>query len=386
MALHYPFRLVAVIILFVIVLVTGLDGGAAMAQTPPSSRTVKFPVTLDTAGYQAALFDVGACLVSGQPSEETLRKLAKEGYKTVVCLRTQPEMDDRTQVPFDEPALLNELNIKYVHIPLGAPGSYRPDAVKQFAEALEKSDGKVLLHCTVAWRASYMWMAYLISNHHYSVDEAWKSGMAMNITVDRTPLMLDQQLSYISTPHKNDARNPKDGILSKPGSKLTITSPKVVNAPTANFRDFVLWDLGSVLNASQPDEKKFRELAAQGVKTVVNLRTPQEMAQVKSGGFDEEAVAKQLSLKYVSVPLLAWQTFTPANLALIADAFEKSDGKILFHCGTAVRSTQALIPYLVKYQGMDVDEATKVGESMRWQQSMLPDLLGMDFSYKLKQK
>ena len=229
-------------------------------------------------------------------------------------------------------------------------------------------------------------MAYLVANRHYSVDEAWKHGMAMNITVDRTPLMLGQEVSYVPAPHKSDARRPKGGTLSKPGSKLSITTPKVVNAPTANFRDFVMWDLGSVLNASQPDEKKLRELAAQGVKTVVNLRTSQEMAQVKSGGFDEEAVAKELGLKYVSVPMLAWQTFTPQNLVLIADAFEKSDGKVLFHCGTAVRTTQALIPYLVKYQGMDVDEATKVGESMRWQQSMLPNLLGMDFSYKLKQK
>jgi uncharacterized protein (TIGR01244 family) len=325
---------------------------------------------------------LGACFVSGQPSEEALRKLIKEGVTTVVSVRTQAEMEDRTQVPFDEPALLKELKVKYVHIPLG---EYTPAAVQKFAEAMDKADGKVLLHCTVGWRASYMWMAYLITYRKFSVDEAWKAGMQMNVTIDRSALMLDSEVSYSATPHKDGARRPKAGVLSKPESKLTITSPKATHPPTQNFREYVEWDLGSILNAGQPDEKKLRELAAQGVKTVVNLRAPQEMEAVKKSGFDEEAVAKELGMKYVSIPIQGWQTCTPANLALIAEAFEKAEGRILFHCQSASRTTQAFVPYLVKYQGMTLDEATKVGEAMRWQ-TMLQDLLGADIHYKLKAK
>src|ERR1043166_4278054 len=147
--------------------------------------------------------------------------------------------------------------------------------------------------------------------------------------------MLDKEVSYSASPHKEGARKPKAGVLSRPGSKLTLTSPKAIYPPTRNFRDFVLWDLGSILNAGQPNEKQLRELNAQGVKTIVNIRGPQEMEQIKKEGFDEEAVAKDLGIKYVSIPIQGWKTCTPANLALIAEAFDKAEGRILFHCQTA---------------------------------------------------
>jgi protein tyrosine phosphatase (PTP) superfamily phosphohydrolase (DUF442 family) len=257
--------------------------------------------------------------------------------------------------------------------------------VRLFAEAMTQSRGKVLLHCTVAWRATYMWMAYLVSNRKLSVDEAWKAGMQMNVTVDRSALMLDSEVSYQAAPHADGARKPRQGVISRPRSRLTITSPRVVDPPTGDWSAFVMWDLGSILNAGQPDEKKLRELAATGVRTIVNLRGPSEMENLKTKGFDEEAVARELGLKYVSVPLTGWQTFTPEALARVAEAFEGTQGKVLFHCATANRTTQVLVPYLVKYQGMTLDEATRVGESMRWT-AMLPELLGADFTYTLRPK
>jgi protein tyrosine phosphatase (PTP) superfamily phosphohydrolase (DUF442 family) len=347
-----------------------------------SPRKTRSSPPMDDNGFEAGIFDVGAAFVSGQPTEDALRRYAKQGVTTVVSVRTQEEMDDRKAVPFDEPALLKELKVKYVHIPMG-PCS--PALVKQFAEAMDNAHGKLLLHCTVAWRATYMWMAYLISYRHYSVDDAWKAGMQMSVTVDRSAMMLDSDVSYTATPHRDGARKPKEGVLSKPGSKLKITSPRVMNAPTGHWPEFVMWDLGDIFNAAQPDEKRLRELAAQGVKTIVNLRAPQEMEALKKRGFDEEAVAKELGMKYVNVPISGWQTFTPAKLTEIAEAFEHAEGRILYHCQSASRTTQALVPYLVKYQGMSLDEATKVGESMRWT-NMLPELLGADFSCTLKAK
>jgi uncharacterized protein (TIGR01244 family) len=348
-----------------------------------SDKEVKFPKSLELPGFLAGVFDVGAAYVSGQPNEEALKKISKEGFTTVVSVRTTAEMEDRTQVPFDEAKLVNELGMKYVHIPFEKLG---PDLVSQFRETMDKAEGKVLLHCTVAWRATYMWMAYLITDRKQSVDDAWKAGMQMSVTVDRSALMLDSEVSYMASPHKDGARKPKEGVISKPGSKITITSPKAIYPPTSDYRAFVMWDLGGILNAGQPDEKQLRDFAAQGVKTIVNLRAPVEMADVKTRtGFDEEAVAKELGLKYVNIPLTSWKSFTPEALAQIAEAFENAEGKVLYHCQSANRTTQALVPYLVKYQGMTLDEATKIGESMRWT-SMLQELLGVDFAYSLKPK
>lgn len=242
-------------------------------------KPVKFPVAVEKPGFEGAIFDVGACYVSGQPSEEAFRNLAKEGLTTVVCVRTQKEMDDRKEVPFDEAALLKNLNIDYVHLPLDTAS---PALIRKFGEAISSAKGKVLLHCTVAWRATYVWMSYLVLERKFSIDEAWRAGMNMSVTVDRSALMLDADVSYTGTPHKNGARKPRLGVISEPGSKLKITSPRAISSPGNNFMSYVLWDMGSILNSSQPDEAKLRELAGEGVKTVVNLRSPEEMEDRKS--------------------------------------------------------------------------------------------------------
>jgi uncharacterized protein (TIGR01244 family) len=344
-------------------------------------KPVKFPTTIDDKGFQGGIFDVGLGYVSGQPSEEALRRFAKDGVTTVVSVRGKNEMDDRSQVPFDEEALLKELKVEYYNIPIGSP-----PAVERFAQAVAKSKGKVLLHCTVAWRATYMWMAYLIKERKFSIDDAWKAGMQMSVTVDRASLMLDTDVSYRAVPHTENGRKPKEGVISKPGSKIVITSPKVIDAQSKDFRAFVMWDMGSILNASQPDEKKLRELAGQGVKTIVNLRSQAEMDTVKTEGFDEEDVAKELGMKYVQVPIGTWQTFTPAALAQVAQAFDQAEGRILFHCRSANRTSQVIIPYLVKYQAMTLDEARKVGGAMRGTENMLEQLLDVDIIATIKPK
>ena len=121
------------------------------------------PVTLDTTGlFQAKFVSVGDDMfIAGQPTEKALRDLRAKGVTTIVNLRMPQEM---AQIGFDEAALAKELGIKYVHIPLnGSPDNpYGPKALDAFAAAMASADGKVLLHCTIAWRASHLWGAYLI--------------------------------------------------------------------------------------------------------------------------------------------------------------------------------------------------------------------------------
>ena len=45
----------------------------------------------------------------------------------------------------------------------GSPENpYGPKQLDAFAAAVASTQGKMLLHCTVAWRASHLWGAYLI--------------------------------------------------------------------------------------------------------------------------------------------------------------------------------------------------------------------------------
>ena len=85
-------------------------------------------------------------------------------------------------------AVAKELGMTYVHVPLGGPDTpYTPAAVEKVAAAIKAADGKVLLHCTVAWRASHMWAAYLVREKGVSYEDAVKAGEAMNINGYKPP-------------------------------------------------------------------------------------------------------------------------------------------------------------------------------------------------------
>jgi uncharacterized protein (TIGR01244 family) len=147
-----------------------------------ADEPVKFPEKLQRSDFQSVIADAGPAYVAGQPSEAALRDMAAKGVKTVINLRTQREMDNRQQVPYDEAALAKELGLTYVHVPLGGPDTpYTPEAVEKFAAALESADTKVLLHCTVAWRASHMWAAYLVKHKGFALEEAKRHAAAINL-------------------------------------------------------------------------------------------------------------------------------------------------------------------------------------------------------------
>jgi uncharacterized protein (TIGR01244 family) len=264
---------------------------------------------------------------------------------------------------------------------MGTDSEYNPTVIARFAEAFEKADSKVLLHCTVAWRASYVWSTYLHVRKGMPFEQAVKVGSAMNISANRIEKALGIEMGYDTVASTPNSRKPKFGVYTKPGSKLTLHEPRVINAPNSeDFMGFVVWDMGSVLNASQPTEAKLRELAAQGVKTVINIRTEAEMAAVN---FDEAALCKELGIKYTQVVFSSLDSFSPTNLAALAKAFDESQGKVLFHCQTATRTSNLWAAYITKYQGVPLDEAMKHAEAMRYS-NVYNMVLGKDIVYKVK--
>ena len=125
----------------------------------------------------------GRVLIGGQPDEPAFDRFQKMGVTAVVNLRSIVEMNDREKVPYDEAAVVDGLGMEYVHIPLGGDDHpYTPQAVDRLADVLEDHDGPVLIHCTVAWRASYLWAAYLVKEQGFGLDEAMARGEAMAIS------------------------------------------------------------------------------------------------------------------------------------------------------------------------------------------------------------
>lgn len=152
----------------------------------------------DLEGVTGGVFKDGRIFIAGQPDENALRRFRELGVTAVVNLRTPSEMDNRERVPFDEAALVGELGMEYVHIPLGGDDHpYTPEAVATFAKTLEKHDGPVLLHCTIAWRASYLWVAYLIRYQEVEFAAALDRGEAIAITPPPLQGLLGRPLTLV---------------------------------------------------------------------------------------------------------------------------------------------------------------------------------------------
>jgi uncharacterized protein (TIGR01244 family) len=140
----------------------------------------------------------GRVFIGGQPDEAALARFGELGVTVVINLRSVAEMSDRERVPFDEAEVVKALGMQYVHIPLGGEEHpYTPEAVDRLAGVLALHDGPVLLHCTVAWRASYMWSAYLIREHGFELDEAMVRAEAMAISDLPIEGLLGRQLELV---------------------------------------------------------------------------------------------------------------------------------------------------------------------------------------------
>jgi uncharacterized protein (TIGR01244 family) len=150
----------------------------------PSIPTIGAPQLLDHNGmFQERYAKVGEDMfIGGQPTEKALRELKAQGVTTVINLRTPPEM---AQIGFDEAKVVADLGMKYVYIPMRGNDEfpYSPAELKRFSDAMAAADGKVLLHCTIAWRASHLWGAYLIQQG-VPVEEALKHTRAINLMDD----------------------------------------------------------------------------------------------------------------------------------------------------------------------------------------------------------
>lgn len=158
------------------------------AQKLVGQRTIAMlpaPVLLDTTGmFQAKYAKVGDdFFIAGQPTERALREMQAQGVTTVINLRMPQEM---ARIGFDEEKLIASLGMKYIHIPMrggDGPMSYSPETLKTFTDAMHSAEGKVLLHCTVAWRASHIWGAYLIE-HGIPEADALRHTRAINLMDD----------------------------------------------------------------------------------------------------------------------------------------------------------------------------------------------------------
>lgn len=114
---------------------------------------------------------------------------------------------------------------------------------------------------------------------------------------------------------------------------------------------------GKMIFAGQPDESAVKEAAGRGMKVVVNLRAPEEMAQVK---FDEAKVAGEAGMAYVTAPMqgAALSDADREKVFSLLDEARKPGGKpVLLHCGTSNRVGYVWGLYQASRQKLNAEDA-----------------------------
>jgi protein tyrosine phosphatase (PTP) superfamily phosphohydrolase (DUF442 family) len=144
-----------------------------------------------------------------------------------------------------------------------------------------------------------------------------------------------------------------------------------------------LYHTGDFYISGQPDDSAFLKLKGKGLDLVINVRTPEEMEQLKREGFDEKWFLDSLGIPYVQVPIGGAAGFSPDAIKNINSAIENYPGEVMIHCRGAGRATNVLVAWLINYQNMPMNDAFTLGKQMEMR-FYIEDLLGYELSFDKK--
>ena len=150
------------------------------------------------------------------------------------------------------------------------------------------------------------------------------------------------------------APGPTTAPHSAPPVAVAVSDPALANSITN------LAQSGNTYFAGFPTEAGLRELKTRGVTRIISLKTNEEVAKAK--GFDEAAVAKELGIDLIVIPVSA-KSFRPEDVARFRDAFEASGTPVLVHCGSSNTVGGVWAAYLNRYRGLSSGDALDAGRA-----------------------
>ncbi|WP_435702546.1 fused DSP-PTPase phosphatase/NAD kinase-like protein [Yoonia sp.] len=109
-----------------------------------------------------------------------------------------------------------------------------------------------------------------------------------------------------------------------------------------------------VFRANHPDDKRFTAYAAQGIKTIINLRGAAQQAHYL---FEAESCAR-LGLTLIDIPMSARMAPPVKSLRRLFRAFDAAERPLLMHCKSgADRTGLAAVLYLMTQENVPFADA-----------------------------
>ena len=137
---------------------------------------------------------VVAC--GGATETSALEGLAKDGFKSVINLRTATEQNANIE---QNAARAKELGLKYIHIPFNTQ-QMDPTVIDQFLAAIaNKSNQPAYVHCGSASRVGSVWLAKRVLQDGWTVEKATEEAKAIGL---RSEALEKYALDYIAAHRK----------------------------------------------------------------------------------------------------------------------------------------------------------------------------------------
>lgn len=112
-----------------------------------------------------------------------------------------------------------------------------------------------------------------------------------------------------------------------------------------------------LLTGGQPTMDAWSRMGAAGVRTIINLRTDDEL-----DGRDEAAEVAAAGLAYRQLPVAGAGDITAANALALWRLIDQADGTVVVHCASGNR-VGALLALGAAQHGMDTEAAVAFGKA-----------------------
>jgi uncharacterized protein (TIGR01244 family) len=111
--------------------------------------------------------------------------------------------------------------------------------------------------------------------------------------------------------------------------------------------------------AGQLDPEQLKQIVLEGIKSVLNLRSPDEPGFLSA----EQQIVEAQGLYYVNLSVDI-ETLDDAILALVLQKIRQLPKPILIHCDNAVRSVAFALIYIAIGQGATYQQALQQAEQL----------------------
>ena len=141
-------------------------------------------------------------------------------------------------------------------------------------------------------------------------------------------------------------------LMFAAGAQAQEAGTPATNTVNVKIKNFGQMD-DRFYRGAQPGKKDYKDLAAMGIKTIIDLREDPESY--------EQPLVESLGMKYVNIPMLGKKYPTPeATEAFLKTINDPATGKFFVHCAGGRHRTGAMgAVYRFQFYDWDYDQVYK---------------------------